>query len=170
MLALFALSLLLVSCNSIAQDEISSSLAEGIAPSDTTTPTLSVSNVTAKAGKSIEVIVSIQNNPGILGMKFSLSWDEDALTLTNVKNGDALENLTYQPPSNEKSGCNFLWYGAETGKIEDGEILKLTFKVSRSASEKDYGITLVTDSGDNFDSEFNSISFDAKNGKVSVIE
>lgn len=93
------------------------------------TPTLCVSSVSATAGaKNVAVRISVRNNPGILGLKIRLSYNDDALTLTKAVSGEAFDNyLTMTPPRKFTSGCNLLWDGVEiqTEDVRDGDIVTL---------------------------------------------
>lgn len=98
------------------------------------TPSVSVEQVSAAPGETVEVDISIENNPGILGATFTLTYDEQ-LTLTNAQAGDAFGTLSMTKPGKFTSPCNFVWDGQELEEedIKDGVILTLTFKVSDEA-------------------------------------
>lgn len=98
-----------------------------------------------------KVAVSVQNNPGILGMVLSVEYDDKALTLLKAESGNALSTLTFQEPSRFADGCNFVWYGSETGEVQDGELLVLTFKVATDVETKEYPITVKWNERDIYD-------------------
>ena len=100
-------------------------------------------------------------------MAFSIKYDESVLTLTDTSNGTATKNLTYQKPSRLVSGCNFLWYGSETGEVTDGSVLLLTFKVSERATGST-PITVVCSDTDNYDSSYNMVALAGINGTVAI--
>lgn len=108
-----------------------------------TTPVVSVEQVSAAPGESVEVNISIENNPGILGATFTLTYDEQ-LTLTNAQAGDAFGALSMTKPGKFTSPCNFVWDGQELEEedIKDGVILTLTFQVSDEAQA---GENLIVD-------------------------
>lgn len=101
-------------------------------------PTVLVEEVSAAPGETIEVNVSVANNPGILGATFSLAY-HDQLTLTNAQAGDAFDALSMTKPGKFTSPCNFVWDGQdiEEADVKDGVILTLTFKVSSEARAGD---------------------------------
>ena len=103
----------------------------GVHAAETTgaTPVFSVEETWATTGKTVEVKVTVSNNPGILGGTLVLSWAEE-LELISAKNGDAFEELNYQKPSRfVHTGTNFVWYGDSVSEVMDGTVLTLTFKV-----------------------------------------
>lgn len=98
-----------------------------------------------------EVSVTITNNPGILGMVLCVQYDETVMKLVDSRNGVALSPLTFQKPRNYKNGCNFVWYGSDTGGIIDGEIMTLLFEISNEAKEGEYPVAVSWKERDIFD-------------------
>lgn len=98
-----------------------------------TNPTFVVGNVSASAGQTVTVPVSIVNNPGLLGIGLKVTYDDSALTLKKGATGSAVsEVLTFTPPKNLVSGCKFGWDGLEISQdqTKDGQVLLLTFEVT----------------------------------------
>lgn len=102
--------------------------------------------------QKVDVKVSVTNNPGILGMVFSVNYNEGALKLIDCQNGVALSALAFQEPSRLINGCNFVWYGSETGEVTDGEMLILTFEIVEDAEPGTYPISIVWDGNAIYDS------------------
>ncbi len=50
-------------------------------------PTITVSSATGRAGETVDVAVSIENNPGIVSAMLDVEYDKDVLTLKEVKDG-----------------------------------------------------------------------------------
>lgn len=46
-----------------------------------------------KKRRDVVVKVNIENNPGVLGMKFSIFFDDSVLTIKSVDNGDAIKDV-----------------------------------------------------------------------------
>lgn len=132
---------------------------------------ITVENVTAQAGiDNVYVSISVSNNPGILGMVFSVEYDEQVMTLVDCMNGKTLPALTFQPPSGYDSGCNFVWYGSETGEVTDGEILKLVFSVADDAPAGTYPITLSWNDHDIYDANCDLLQPTAQAGSITVTD
>lgn len=150
----------------------SGSGSEDKTPTDTKTPTLSVSNVSASAGENnVEVTVSVQNNPGILGMVLSVAYDESTLTLTDASIGDAVKDtLNMTKPGEFKSQCRFVWDGEQIQKkdVHDGSIITLKFSVSKSAAAGRYPIDIFFNDGDIVDNDLKQLDFEVVNGSVTV--
>ena len=140
--------------------------AEYIRITDTT---FKVDTVTvADDNKKVEVKVSVTNNPGILGMVFSVNYDEGALKLIDCQNGVALSALVFQEPSRFISGCNFVWYGSETGEVMDGEMLILTFKIADDTVSGTYPITISWSDNTIYDSNSDMVDPAVTQGAIVI--
>lgn len=106
--------------------------ANVFAAEETKNATISVESVSAAPGATVDVQISIKGNPGILGARLSVAFD-DGLTLVGASNGDAFSVLTMTKPGKLVSPCQFVWDGQDITNedIKDGVILTLTFAVAR---------------------------------------
>lgn len=146
----------------------SATLAEASVEEDAV-PTIFAANTAAgKGDTSVELTVNVKNNPGILGMLFSVHYDENAMTLVDCKNGEAVAGLTLTKPSSYDSGCNFLWYGNEVGEISDGTVLTLVFDIAEDARAGTYPLEISYVNGDICDAAYNPITFVAEQGYIKV--
>lgn len=134
-------------------------------------PELIISSVQATQGETVEITASVVNNPGILGMSFVLSYDESVLKLLKAENGKATDGvLDMNSSKNLENGCIFLWDGESivSEQIEDGEILKLTFKVLDTAVDGKTPVKLISEEDGIFDNELQNVSLTVDDGYVSV--
>ena len=132
-------------------------------------PTFVVESVTASAGDSVDVVVSLANNPGIMDMALSFTYDETALSLTGTSNGDALSDATFMGPKNMASGCRATWYYMdEPAEYADGSVIVLTFDVLESATAGDYEVSVAHGEKDINDIAGDPLSFTIESGKVTV--
>lgn len=134
----------------------------------------SVDTVKVAAGaKNISVPIRVQNNPGILGMRFSVSYDESVLTLSNASNGDAVSKVLALTKAKALcSGCYFVWDGIEVdpADVKDGIVLLLRFQVSDSAQSGSYPITVHYNNGDIIDNNLQAIFPRIQNGSITIKE
>ncbi len=134
--------------------------------------TIIIPTISDTAGATVDVAVSIENNPGILGATLKFEFDE-ALTLLNATNGEAFSALTMTKPGTLTSPCNFVWDGQELAdeNITDGVILTLQFKIPDDAvSGTKYNITATYTDGDIVNNYLNPISVNIINGSVEVLD
>ena len=133
--------------------------------------TIKVSQTEAKAGETVEITVSLENNPGIISMLLSVSYDKRTLTLKEVKDANALgsslhsDNMAANP-------YNLYWSNgtARTNLKSNGTIATLVFEVAEDAVTGDYPIKVTYDKRRdgifNFDME--PVDFAIENGGISV--
>lgn len=131
--------------------------------------TIYAENVCAAPGDIIEVAISIKDNPGISGATITVSFSPK-LTLTQAVNGATFSTLQYTEPGALTSPCNFTWDSENTVTNENGEILKLSFKVSESAVENEVlPVNVSYVYGDIYDGDLSSITVDFVNGGIKVL-
>lgn len=134
-----------------------------------TLPVVSVEKTWITVGQTVEVDLSIANNPGIIGGMFTVSWAE-GLELTAAKSKEAFEELNYQKPSNyNRNGTNFMWYGDSVSEVLDGVFLTLTFKVEEGIAT-DQNLAINVTARDVLNSNKEVLSVDCINGGVQVID
>ena len=133
-------------------------------------PTIDVDIVSACAGKTVSVDISIDNNPGILGATFTLDFD-DRLTLLSANNGDALSTLSYTAPGVLSNPCSFGWDGIDVADTSNGVMLTLTFLVPDDAEIGDsYAISVSYDEGSIFDDKMSALGIDIINGSIEILD
>ena len=131
-----------------------------------------VANVNAAPGETVQVAVTVENNPGILGAVLELTYDE-GLTLTNATSGTSFSTLSMTKPGSLASPCRFTWDGVDIAAedVKDGEILVLTFDVADSVES---GTTLnVVASGEGgafLDRNLNEVPVAYSAGSVTVAD
>ncbi len=134
---------------------------------------IAVGSISAIPGESFQLPVAVSNNPGIIGMILTVSYDENNLTLQSISNGEAFDGILNMTVSkNLSSGVRIIWDGLNVAddKIKDGNILYLNFNVSDDAIPGDYPIQLSFSKKDIVDNNLNSVSLTITNGNVTIIE
>lgn len=134
--------------------------------------TLTVEDVTAVSGDTVEVKASIANNPGIMGAVIKVEYD-DGLELIDSKSGDVFSGMSMTKPGKYTSSCKFVWDAMDmsSDSIKDGEALILTFKVSDTAEVgTELNVKLSYTDGDVIDSNLNPVDLKIENGKVTVVD
>ena len=130
-----------------------------------------MNTVSGKAGDTVQVIAAVKNNPGILGMILTAEYDEKALKLESVENGEAIsEILTLTTSKTLESGTRFVWDGIELSEddIKDGKIIVMNFKILSTAEEGSHMINLNYVDGNIIDYNLESVSPEIKYGYVKV--
>lgn len=100
-----------------------------------------ISGATATAGSTVEVYVSIENNPGIISLRNKITYDTSVMELVKVEDMKLLAGYTTPSPT-VSSPYTLRWadsLATENNKA-NGNFVKLTFKIKDSAEVGDYGI------------------------------
>jgi uncharacterized repeat protein (TIGR02543 family) len=119
--------------------------------------------------KQAKITLSIENNPGIVGLTLQISYDESAMTLSNAENGTAIKgkNITFTPPAN---GSNFVWSGTsvKSDEVSDGTLLTLTFDISENAKLGEYPISVSCLNA--VDNELKKVPIKIDSSSISIID
>lgn len=130
---------------------------------------LSGGNVDAENGKTVQYAVTLENNPGLWAVKFTASYDSEALKLTAVKAGDIFTEEEITPPQ-ELTDTPYVFLGVKNAlenTDKEGVVVTLEFEVDKDAQAKDYEVKLEVTQAINLEGQ--DISVAAKSGTVSVV-
>ena len=137
------------------------------------TPTVAASIVEAKAGETVDVEISLENNPGIVAMTLKVEYDTEALTLLAVADAGVFGAQSHKPEM--ESPYTLVWCNdtATENYMIEGTIATLTFKVNEAAvTGETYPVSLSYSykSYDIFDKDLNRIEFAVADGAVTIVE
>lgn len=127
----------------------------------------------ASVGDNVEIPIVIKKNPGILGMTISIEYDDEALELEDIKNGEAYANiLRFTKPKILENGCICLWdaVNIEKDDIKDGVIAMLVFNVRSNAKKQTYSVDVECSGNDAVNDNLESIEVIVKSGHIKVKE
>lgn len=131
--------------------------------------TVSVETVFASVGDTVDVNVSIKNNPGITGATFTVEYHSN-LELVSAVEGTAFNVLDFTPAGTLVSPCNFAWDSENAEAKDDGIFLKLTFKVLDTAQKNDkLDINIKCRFGDVYNNQ-KDLNIEFLNGAVTVLD
>ena len=87
-------------------------------------------DVNAKSGETFEVIVGIQNNPGIITAKFQVEYDTNEMDLISYEDLELLNGMT-EPAPTITSPYTLRWVDALAleNNTANGDLIKLTFQL-----------------------------------------
>lgn len=131
------------------------------------TYTLNVSSANAYAGKTVDVTVSIPENPGVALVGFDVNYDSKNLTLNSISAGNIFTD-TEMDGNVEKVPFMFTAYTGKNDKTASGTLVTLNFTVSANAPAAVYDIKLEKIEVMNIAED--TLSFTAVNGKITVAD
>lgn len=132
--------------------------------------TLTASEVKVGKGKTAEVDLNLEENPGIWGLKFKVAYDHSVLKLASVKYGSVFSEEDITPPESlDKESYVFFAASGKLNNIEKtGTVVTLKFDVAEDAELKSYPVTVsVTEA---IDASGKDVSIKAEDGNVKVVK
>ena len=133
---------------------------------------ITVPAVSELPGATVDVALTIENNPGVLGATLTITYDE-GLTLIGASNGEAFSPLVLTKPGKFTSPCNFIWDGQdiEAEDIKDGKILVLQFTIPEDAKAgTKYNVRASYEEDGIVDFNLKPVAADIVNGYVEVVD
>lgn len=133
-----------------------------------------IENMTLKPGETVEVVASIQNNPGIAGYHFEVTADTSVFSVPKedgellVERGDFSKKGSVFANVNE-NGWEMLWY--HTNNVTTyGALFRMTVTVSDDAAPGVYPITIQGVPEDIVDENGNMVSLTCVPGTITVAD
>ena len=137
-----------------------------------TDPIVVVSAVTAHPDQTVDVTISMKNNPGIVALELDLTYDKTALELTKVADkkliGGFVSSSDETNTNYDKEPFYLGWMQNETCS-GNGDLVTLTFKVKKDAAIGEAPVVSVSVKSA-FDTEQEAVAFKTRNGSVTVQE
>ena len=129
------------------------------------TPSIVIGSAREKAGDTVDVTITMSDNPGFVSANLYVNYDEDFLTLKNVKDGGLLSGVTHS--DNYTSPYGLCWVNdlaKENFKV-NGVLATLTFEISKNAKP---GKTTISLEQDILDCDIENVVFKLTDGNVEV--
>jgi len=134
-------------------------------------PAIIVSDSTGKAGDTVDVSVSLSNNPGIIAMRLHVEYDEAALRLVRTIDKGVLGNATHYPGPAFHSPYILMWVNgtARSNYDVNGEIATMKFEILKDTNSTPITVTYDLDKYDILNADDQKVKFSVKNGTVSTV-
>ena len=124
-------------------------------------------------GDTVEIPLTVTDNPGIIGMRVFISYDAQALTLDSVVNGNLFAGGTYTF-GNDLAAVPYtvVWEDSlsAVNHSDNGLFATLVFRVNEGAQPGDTAVTLTIDTGSVYDTDLHLVTFSSQNGSVTIEE
>ena len=131
--------------------------------------TYTLTEAAGAAGSTVEVYLSIDDNPGVITLKNSISYDTSALELVKIEDFSLLKGYS-EPSPTIGSPYILSWLDAvaKTNNVSNGKIAKLTFKIKANAQEGSYNISVNHLEAGNIDGA--KVTFASASSKIKVTQ
>lgn len=135
-------------------------------------PRITASTVKAESGSTVDVVISLDKNPGLWSIGLRVGYDHSALTLTGYNTGNIFTSGEVTPPQSLNKETYFFVASKEglADTTTTGRLVILTFSIAAKATDKDYPITLELSSGNTINAKSEDVAFTTTNGKVTVVK
>lgn len=140
-------------------------------PSYAGTAVIEVGSLTAYPGDTIEIPVSLRNNPGVTSFKLTVHYDDTLLSYQSLAFDEALTAIKDSSTvvNDEQSGqVTLTWVATGSNYSGSGSVAVLTFKVNAAQENTNTQLSATYDEDDVFNSDFVNQHFLAKAGSVQV--
>lgn len=132
-------------------------------------PTIAISDTEAKIGESVELKVSISDNPGITSVDFQVEYDSSQLELVGKQNGELLDGaINSQTFEKVPYYCGWINSLQSENCCDDGILIVLTFRVKAGATGGTHAVSFTKNTVTAYDSDINEVLFAAENGYIYV--
>ena len=131
---------------------------------------IKASNVKGVAGKTVDVPISLINNPGIIGATLGVKYNDAALELVDVTDMGALGSSSHKPEYVSPYTLSWANDTSTENYTIDGPIAILTFKIKEETAAGSYPVIISYDY-DNYgiyNKDLNKVNFSIENGSVDV--
>ncbi|MBR2319364.1 MAG: hypothetical protein IKA50_01090 [Clostridia bacterium] len=128
--------------------------------------TLSVSSASGMPGDTVQITVSVANNPGLASLRFNVAYDS-ALTLTKVEFNSAFGSMVTAPEP-YKNPEPITMISPLSDVTANGVFATLTFKVAQDAPAGLAAVSITYDAADIFDGNYDEVPITVANGGVTV--
>ncbi len=138
---------------------------------DYSDPTIEIGSAHAEAGETFEIPIVMYNNPGIVAVCVSVTFDSSLLTLESAANGSFMDDaraIFGKAPSSSPYKLSWEDGLSTTNNVNNGTMAVLTFSVDENAPSGVYEIGLSYVVGSTFDVDLTEVSFDTVSGSVTI--
>ena len=133
-------------------------------------PVIRVGSASGCMGSTVNVTISLENNPGLSSIKLLVSYDRELLELKSASLNSALVSYPGSQSSVNVGAypAVFNWLMITDGNMDlDGEFAALTFEVL-TAEAQETAITVSYNQEDVYNADFEDVHFAVENGTVTL--
>lgn len=131
-------------------------------------PKFLVGSATGKPGETVDIKVSIENNPSITALQVKIGYSSEDLELTEIIDNSLFDSPISHSKYLTANPQTISWHSTNSDDLSDnGTFVTLRFKLKPGA--KDSSVTLSYKKSNVFNSSFDEFDFQVVNGMVYVM-
>lgn len=142
-----------------------------VEPEEPQSAVLKAEPVSATAGSKVTVVLSLENNPGLVSLFLNLEYDDTLMKLVEVEDLELLSGAAHAEEI--KMPCQLNWVNdtLEENITASGGLVKLTFEIAQTAPNGEIPLKIVCDSenGDVYNCGLDAVELTVEDIAVTVI-
>ena len=133
-------------------------------------PQIIVESKTVTIGGTVQLSVSLANNPGIVSMYLNLIYDTNVLELISAEDEGLLNGSVFGKDLTSPFAVTWDDSTAAANNTSNGKIVTFTFKVKDNAQEGTTNVSLTYTMGNIIDFDLQPVEFIAIDGVLTIID
>lgn len=123
-------------------------------------------SVSVTAGETVSIPIYIKNNPGLMGYKITIEYDEDIFTPTAVTRGEALKSGMFNNSigTAEQGTISVLW--CDTAEYNDNGLLFTVEFATNADAKGDYTLKISSSDDDTFNMNWQTVELNSSTLKI----
>lgn len=139
-------------------------------PEETEPAILKAEPVSTTAGGTVAVVLSLENNPGLVSLSVNLEYDDTLMKLVEVEDLELLSGAAHAEEVKMPYQLNWVNDTLEEDITASGELVKLTFEIAQNAPNGEIPLKIVCDSenGDVYNSTLEAVELTVEDAAIVV--
>ena len=129
-------------------------------------PIIKAESKAALPGESVDIVLTVKNNPGIAVLGFDIGYDRGAMTLTAVTVNDIFDDGDVTAGNMNKNPYTFSAMNVQGNVTASGSLVTLTFLIKEACPDGSYPIRLTNPESYKIDESV--VNFATEDGAVTV--
>jgi len=131
-------------------------------------PEIMASDAEGSPGGDVDITISLKNNPGIVSMTLTVTYDDNVMTLSEVNDTGLFPGQMHT--TKRKSPYTLTWENdtSRTDYTVNGTVVTLSFKISDTARSGDYPIVIGVPLDGIYNYDVDNVDFALINGNVRI--
>jgi len=130
-------------------------------------PAVKCQSVSANPGETVDFVVLISDNPGVMAWQMEVSWDNKVLEYEQASVENAFSSGIFQATPSSDGLLKAIWCTTQN-VTNNGRMLSMKMKVKSSAKAGTYPITISFVDKNTIDEDGNPVFFSVIDGSVTV--
>ena len=129
--------------------------------------TASISSVTATAGSTVTMTVTLKNSPAITGLSVSIGYDSNVMSFVSAKSLNSHFNAFYPSTQQGANPVKLIMANLSLAEVSGNvDVAEITFKLADKVADGRYTVSLTVEEAYNKNVE--AVSLKAEHGVVTV--